>query len=176
MASRNSSNRRAQTQDNGTHLEEPFNAMAVETANARVELVGPMRQSNVTAGQSAVALSTGIAGADGQPGIVAHSPGTIVAMSYSFNAAVTAGGASAAQIQATVAPAATLTAAAKGDLVSIASQASPRQAGVVAETTEIPFNKGDVLGVNLTTNAGFLPVTADLDVFLVVRWGASDIG
>lgn len=176
MAIRSNSNRRAQQQDNGTHFEEPFNAQAVETANARSELVGPMRQSNVTASQVAVALSTGIAGTDGQPGIVAHSPGFIVAISYSFNAAVTAGGASAAQVQATVAPAATLTPAAKGDLFSIASQASPRQAAVVAETTEIPFNKGDVLGVNLTTAAGFLPVTVDLDTFLLVRWAASDIG
>lgn len=176
MASRNSSNRRAQTQDNGTHFEEPFNAQAVETANARIDLVGPLRQSNVTASQVGVALNTGIAGADGQPGVVAHSPGSIVAITYSFNAAVTAGGATAAQVQATVAPAATLTPAVKGDVVSIASQASPRQASVVAETTEIPFNKGDVLGANLTTSAGFLPVTVDLDVFLLIRWAPSDIG
>lgn len=176
MAVRSSSNRRAQQQDNGTHLDEPFNAQAVESANARAELVGPFKQVQIAASQVGVALSAILSGADGQPGILAHSPGVIVGVTYSFNAAVTAGGATAAQLQATVAPAATLVAAAKGDILSIASQASPRQASVVAQSAEVPFNKGDVLGVQLTTSGTFAPTTVDVDVYLVVRWAASDIG
>lgn len=146
---------------------------AVESANARVQLVGPFKQVQVAASQSGVALSSILSGADGQPGVVAHSPGKILGLTYSLNAAITAGGATAAQLQATVAPAATLTAAVAGDVVAITSQASPRQVGAVDQTTEVPFAKGDVLGVNLSTSGTFAPTTVDVDVYLIVRWAPS---
>lgn len=149
------------------------NGPAQESANARVQLVGPFKQVQVAASQTAVALSAILSGADGQPGIVAHSPGKILGLTYSFTAAVTAGGATAAQLQATVAPAATLTAAAQGDVFAVASQASPRQASAVDETAEISFSKGDSLGAILTTSGTFAPTTTDLDVYLIVRWAPS---
>jgi hypothetical protein len=170
---RNTSNRLIEQLDPGSHRDVPNNAPAVETANARVDIIGPFRQVQVAANQSAVALSTGISGTDGQPGIIAHSAGKILGMTYSFNAAVTAGGATAAQLQATVAPAATLTAAAQGDVVAVASQASPRQAATIDQSADILFNKGDAIGVNLSTSGTFAPTTVDVDVFLIVRWAAS---
>lgn len=171
--SRSTSNRQIEQLDPGFHRDLANNGPAVETANARVQLVGPFRQVQVAASQTGVVLSTGVSGADGQPGIMAHSAGKIIGLQYSFNAAVTAGGATAAQLQATIAPAATLTAAVAGDVVAVASQASPRQAQVVDQSSEVAFNKGDVLGANLTTSGTFAPTTVDVDVFLLVRWAAS---
>lgn len=149
------------------------NGPGVESANARVQLVGPFKQVQVAASQTTVALSSILSGADGQPGVIAHSPGKILGLTYSFNAAVTAGGATAAQLQATVAPAATLTAAAVGDVAAVASQASPRQAGAVDQSAEVSFSKGDSLGVQLSTSGTFAPTTVDVDVYLIVRWAPS---
>lgn len=148
----------------------PAAGPATESANARVELVGPFSQANVAASQSGVAM---VAGSNTQTGIVAHSPGKIIGITYNFNAAITAGGATAAQFQATVAPAATLTAAAQGDALAVASQASPRQAGTLDESAEVPFAKGDVLGINLSTSGTLAPTTVELDAYLVVRWAPS---
>lgn len=167
---RSTSNRQVDALDNGAKRDFTSNAPAQESANARVDLLGPFKQVQVAASQSAAPLSSNLSGADGQPGILAHSPGKILGITYSFNAAVTAGGATAAQLQATVAPAATLTPAVQGDVVAVASQASPRQALVVDQANELSFSKGDSLGVNLSTSGTFAPTTVDLDVYLIVRW------
>lgn len=150
----------------------------VESANARVDMLGPFRRANLAINLSAVQLTAGGVDADAPTGVLAHSPGKIIGIAYKMSANVTAGGATAAQVQASVAPAATLTAAAQGDAAAIASGGSLAQTGVIDMTTsalpsEIAFSKGDVLGLQLSTSGTFAPTTADFDAYLIVRWAPS---
>jgi hypothetical protein len=173
MASRNTSNRMVEQLDPGSHRDLPNNSPAVESANARVDILGPFRRANLAINLSAVQLTLGGVDADAPTSLQAHSSGKILAVSYKFSANITAGGATAAQIQASVAPAATQTAAAAGDVTAVASGGTLAQAAVSDESSEVSFNKGDLLGVQLSTSGTFAPTTADLDVYLVVRWAAS---
>lgn len=175
MASRNTSNRLVEQLDSGAHRETVGNVgPAVESANARVDLVGPFRTANIAINQSSVPMTAVGVGTDAQVGIVAHSSGKIIGMTWKFTAAVAAGGATAAQLQANIAPAATLTPAVIGDVFSVASGAGvPSTAGLFDESAEVAFAKGDSLGVNLSTSGTFAPTTTDLDVYLIVRWNAS---
>lgn len=169
---RNTSNRLIEQLDTGAHRETVGNVgPAVESANARVDYVGPFFQTNMAANQSSVALTTT---PNAQLGIPAHSSGKILGIAFRINAPVSAGGATAVQLQASVAPAATLTAAAQGDALAIASGGSLAPTGVLDEVTaEVPFAKGDMLGINVSTSGTFAPTTADMDCWLVVRWNPS---
>lgn len=168
---RNTSNRLIEQLDSGAHRESVGNVgPAVESANARVDYVGPFFQTNMAANQSGAQLVTT---PNSQLGIPAHSSGKVIGIAYRINAPVSAGGASAVQLQATVAPAATLTAAAQGDALAIPSGGSLAPTGSQDESTEVPFSKGDMLGVNVSTSGTFAPTTADMDVYLVVRWNPS---
>lgn len=174
MASRNTSNRQIEQLDTGAHRELVGNVgPAVETANARVDLLGPFRRANLAINLSAVQLTLGGVDADAPTSLQAHSSGKILSVSYKMSANITAGGATAAQLQASIAPAATQTVAAKGDVVAVASGGTLAQAALVDQAAEVPFAKGDLLGVQLSTSGTFAPITADLDVYLVVRWDAS---
>lgn len=170
---RNTSNRQVEQLDPGSHRDVPNNGPAVETANARVDMLGPFRRANLAINVSAQQLTLGGVDADAPTSMQAHSSGKILAVNYKFAANITAGGATAAQIQASIAPAATQTAAAAGDVVAVASGGTLAQAAVVDESAEVAFKKGDLLGVQLSTSGTFAPTTDDLDVYLVVRWDAS---
>lgn len=167
-------NRRVTTLDSGKQISDPTNAPAVESENARYDQLGPFRRANVAASLAAVQLTAGGVDADAPVGILAGRAGEIVGVAYGFSAAVSAGGATAAQPQASV------NAVAKGNLFSVASGGA--QSGVLDETAgdvssgpskgAITFAEGDRLGCQLTTSGTFAPTTADLDVYLLVRWAA----
>lgn len=176
---RNTSNRLIEQLDPGTHRDTPNNGPAQESANARVDTIGPFRKANLAVSLSSVALTLGGVDADAPTSYQAHSSGKILGVTYKFSANITAGGATAAQFQPTVAPAATQTAAAQGDVVAVASGGSLAQAAVVDSTisavgAEIPYKKGDLLGVQISTSGTLAPAnTNDADVYLIVRWDAS---
>jgi hypothetical protein len=157
---RNTSNRRIQQQDNGTHFDENSNAQAVESALARFEQVGVYRKANVAAPSAAVPLTLGGVDADtaGQ-NFLAGRKGVIVGIAWDWSTVPTAGTAS---LQAQVAG------TASGDAISILAVK-----GVGDETTEIPFNEGDLLGLAITTNGAFLPITGDVAAWLLIRWIAA---
>lgn len=175
------SNQNRRVTDKGTARADEFGNVgpAVESANARVDLLGPFRRANMVINMSAVQLTAGGVDADAPTSIQAHSPGKILGISYKFSANISAGGATAAQLQASVAPAATQTAAAQGDAVAVASGGTLAQAAVVdstlsAQPTEIAFNKGDLLGIQLSTSGTLAPATTDdCDAYLIVRWAPS---
>jgi hypothetical protein len=150
-------------------------APAQETANARVQVIGPFRHANTAIDLSASAMTLGGVDADAPTQMLAHSAGKVLGLIYQFNALVSAGGAAAAVIQPTVAPAGVVASAAvAGNVVNVASAASGNpQNGVPDQTNEISFSKGDGLGVVLSTSHTFAPTTDDLAVFLVVRWAPS---
>lgn len=181
---RQTQTRMVQTKDNGGHKTDPTNAPAIETENARLEMLGPFRHANCAINLAAVQM--GFGGATGvetdvPTGLVAPRAGVIVGVSYAFDAAVSAGGATAAQVQASVAPGGVAgTVTAQGNKFPIASGGA--QSAVLDESTGaiakgidkgmIAFAEGDYLGVQLSTSGTFAPTTADLDVFLLVRWAS----
>jgi hypothetical protein len=143
--------------DNGKFREVPTNEPAPECENARLDQLGPWRQANVAAGQAAVALKLVGIDSDADTPIVAARAGTIVGIAWDFTAAPTAG---AASLQATNAG------TAGGDVVSVVGA----QTGVVDLAAPQAFARGDKLGLKVTTNGGFLPITTDLMAWLVVKW------
>lgn len=173
--SRSTKNRQVEELDNGSHRDQPFSAPANETANARVQTIGPFRHANTAIDLSAVAMTLGGVDADAPTQYLAHSSGKILALIYSFNALVSAGGATAASFQPTVAPAAVAAnSAVAGNAVNVASAASGNpQNGVFDQTKDIPFAKGDSLGVAMSSSHTFAPTTDDAAVFLVVRFDPS---
>lgn len=186
MATRQTTIRRITTLDGGSKkVESAAGQPAVETENARLDKIGPFRHANCAIDLAAVQMGFGgISGAEADTplGVVAPRAGAIVGITYAFDAAISAGGATAAQIQATVAPGGVAGAvAAKGDLFPVASGGA--QSAVLDETKGsvtkpvfdkgfIPFSEGDYLGAQLTTSHTFAPTTADLDVFLLVRYAS----
>jgi hypothetical protein len=93
--------------------------------------------------------------------LIAGRAGTIVGLAVRSNAALTAGAATFA---------ATIGGTAKGDTSVLSSTAQKK---VTMFTTPQPFVAGDLLAVTLATNAGYLPVTADHQAWLLVRWAPS---
>jgi hypothetical protein len=158
--------------DSGAHRETANNAPAQETVNARVDMLGPFRHANEAIDLSAVACTAGGVDSDAPVSILAHSAGQIVGIAYKFSANITAGGATAATVQASIAPGGK-TPAAAGDAVAVASGGSDPQLGVVDQSTPVAFAKGDGLGINLSTSHTFAPTTDDFDAYLIVRWAAS---
>lgn len=173
-------NRRVTTLDSGKQTTEATNSPAVESEAARFQQLGGLRRANVAASLAAVQLTPDGVDSDAPTGIVAGRAGEIVGIAYRVNAAISAGGASAAQLQASVAPAATGTPAAKGNLFNVASGGAQNasfdetQGDVTQGPSKgaISFNEGDILGVQLTTSGTFAPTTADLDAWLLIRWTA----
>jgi len=145
----------------GLTREETFNGQAVETVNARLNILGPFREDNPAASQAATALQLGAIDGTAPTGLPAPAAGTIVGIISHSNAALTAGTATA---QATV------NGTASGD-TSVLSTTNPTKK-VTMLTTPVAFVQGDLLGIKLATSSGYLPVTADHDHYLMVRWGA----
>jgi len=139
-------------------------------------MIGPFRKANLGASQAATAMAAGGAvDTDAPTQIRMHSSGHILALVYDFDALVTAGGASAATIQPTIAPAGVLANVANATTgnVVVASAASGNPQGGPVDLIETKYAKGDALGVTLASAAGFTPTTVDLAVWLVVRDDAS---
>ena len=170
-AVRSTKNRQIEELDNGAHRDRPFNAPANETANARVELIGPLRHANLAIDLSAVALTAGGVDADAPTTVMAHSSGKILGFSYKFSGSrlggrrdrgPAAGGRRPGGRDPVV----------QGDVKAIASGASAAPVGVF-DRAEVTFAKGDAVGMVVTTSHTFAATTDDLDCYLIVRWDAS---
>jgi hypothetical protein len=135
-------------------------APAVETEAARLEQVGPYRQDNSAAAQTDVALSLGATDAAAPTELVAGRAGTIIGVVARSNADLTAG-------------TATFRASKNGTGVGgsgcVLSDTVQQK---ISESAAVEFAAGDLLGVLITTNGAFAPVTADVQAYLLVRWAA----
>lgn len=175
---RNTRNETITENDRGGHTATSTGAPANETANARVHTIGPFRKANPTAGLSATAMTLGAVDSDAPTQMLMHSAGRIIGMIAQSNANITAGGASAVILQPQVAPAG-LSPANQGTAVNLASGGTNPQMSVTDQPVTasssgpvngVPFAKGDGLGCTIATNGAFAPTTADISVWLIVKY------
>lgn len=159
MATRITQNRMVEDLGNGKKRVTLFNEPAHETENARFDSPFTFKQHNVTASQSAVALSTGLSTGE-LTFYVAPRAGELVGCSWGLSAASTH---TLGTVQFTV------NGTAVGSVFNIDTGAT---AAVVDQATAISFNEGDKIGCKVTTDASWLPVTDDLAVTALVRWVA----
>ncbi len=124
-------------------------------ADGHRQIVGPFVQDNVAANQAAVALSIGTP-AKTQIGHTMTRAGSLVGVSVLSNVAAAGDIATLIVTKNTVATALTVTldAAVNGGLKNFA----------VAAKDAVTFVAGDVIGVTITTPAGWSAVTADINV------------
>lgn len=141
-----------------------FNAPVEETILARADQLGPFLQVDAAASQTAVAMTLGNVATGAQVDMPAGWAGTIVGMVAYSNATVTGN-------SATFAP--TLNGTAQTSTIVLNTTNTPMSRTIFPTAQQIPFTAGQRLGVKITTLAGWLPVTADLVVYLLVRWEAS---
>lgn len=173
---RSTKNRQIEEKDNGSHFDRAFNAPAHETANARVQIIGPFRKANLTVSMAAVAMTLGGVDTDAPVSLLAHSAGKILGIQYGVNALVTAGGASSIVVQPTIAPLGVdANVAVAGTSTAIASAATGNPQRAVVDLAEVNFNKGDALGMQIVSTSGTLApaTTDDFACWLIVRWAAS---
>lgn len=180
---RSTTTRRIEQLDSGSKkVESASGQPAVETENARFEVLGPFRHANLAIDLSAVAMTLGGVDSDAPQGIVAPRAGAIVGITYASDAAISAGGASAMTLQASVSPGGVAgTPANQGSAFVVASGGAQSASldmvgGSIKKPTFdagfVPFNEGDWLQVLLSTSHTFAPTTADVDVYLAVRWAS----
>lgn len=142
----------------------PSPGPVTETEKARLEQFGPFIQDNPAAGQGATAML--LAGLAQHSALIAGRSGTIVGMAVRSNAVLTAG---QATFRATVNGTAVGTAGVlDGAVAAVAQKLVQNLAAPIA------FAKGDLLAVTLATNAGYLPITADHQAWLLIKWSADD--
>jgi len=173
---RSTKNRQIEELDSGAHRDQPFNAPANESANARVAAIGPFRKANLTVSMSAVAMTLGGVDADAPVSLLAHSSGKILGIQYGVNALLTAGGASTIVVQPTIAPKgvdANVAVAATSTAIASAASGNPQRA--VVDLAETAFNKGDALGMQIVSTSGTMApaTTDDFAAWLLVRYDAS---
>lgn len=150
-------NRMTENLSDGTNRERSFNAPAIETLNARLAQLGGFLQVDVAAAQTDAVLTRFSDGAPAPDAIVAGRGGRIVGIAARSNADLTAG---TATFEPTIAGVKVAGSAVLSDLVqAVASKFDP-----------VAFAQGALLGIMLTTDAGFLPVTADVDADLLIEW------
>lgn len=115
-------------------------------------------QNDVAASQTNVSLSAQVS--TNFDTLKMIRAGSIVGIATRFSGTVTAG-------QATV----TITKnGAAGTLNVVSTSASNQNGGVAVQATGIDtYVAGDLIGVQITTNAGFLPVTTDVEAWLQVQ-------
>jgi hypothetical protein len=146
------------------YREANFNGPVEETFYARLKQVGPFRQDNPPASQANTLQQLGAVDATAPTSFVAGAAGTIFGMVAQSNAAITAGAATfRPSLNGVVQGSATL------DSVILSSA---QQKAVVTLATPISFVAGDLISVMLSTNAGYLPITADHNSYLLIRWAA----
>jgi hypothetical protein len=144
---------------NGLARETENGAPAVETKNARAEQIGPYRQDNVPASQSAIAQTLAGVDAVAPTEFIAARGGTIIGIVARSNADFTAG-------------TATFQASKNGTAVgSTAVLSDTVQQKITDFETPVDFVVGDRLGVVLTSTS-LAPTTADVQSYLLIRWGA----
>lgn len=141
-----------------------FNGPIEETENARFEQMGPYRTDNIAASATNTVMTLGAVDAVAPVSFPAGRAGTIVGIAARSNADLSAGTATfRPSINGTVAGVAATESAILSDTV---------QTKVGTFTTPVAFVAGDLLGIMLTTDAGYLPVTADNSAYLLIRWAA----
>ncbi len=150
-------NRMTENLSDGQNRERSFNGPAIETLNARFAQMGGFFQVDVAAGQTDAVL-TRFSDFVLSPGsIVAGRAGRIIGIAAQSTLDLTAG---SATFEPTIGGVKQAGSAVLSDLVqAVASSFAP-----------VAFVKGALLGVMLTTDAGFLPVTADVDADLLIEW------
>lgn len=147
---------------NGQFRETNINAPAVANDQAmRESEVGPFRQDNVAASQTDADLT--LTGVDANAPIsqIAKGPGKIVGVSARVNAAITG---ETLTLNATVGGANAAGASAVLD--------ANNQQVVKRFDTPVAFVAGDLLGIAITTTAGFTPITLELQANLIVVYDA----
>lgn len=166
---RTTKNRLVENEDNNTKKTTATGAPAVETENARFQQLTPFRQANVAASQAGVALRVAGTDTDDSTKYIAARAGRLTGLAWALTAAATH---TAGSIQLAVGPAGGALAAV-GTSMAIdggGTSAVVDQAG--SDGDGIPFNEGDAIGVLVTTDGAFTPITTDLMVWPVVRWAA----
>lgn len=143
---------------NGETRETAFNAPAVETENARIDDLGPFRQDDVAASQSDADLTLGAVDANAPVGTVAPRSGKIVGITGRVNAAITGE-------TLTMNPTVDGSVGTEGVVLDANNQS---RVGKLA--AEVPFAAGALLGIAITTTAGYTPTTLELAASLQVRW------
>ena len=130
---------------NGNFRETTFNSPSSETDLARAEQIGPFRQDNPPAAQAATAQTLGAADAVAPTEFIAIRGGTIIGIVARSNADLTAG---TATFQGTV----------NGTAVGSTAVLSDTVQQKITEFTAVAFVAGNRLGIELVTDAGYLPV------------------
>lgn len=151
------SNRMIEQLGDGNFRETDFNAPAHETKNARFAQEGGFVQVDVAASQTDAVLTRFADGAPNPDAVTAGRKGRIVGIAARSNADLTAGSA-------------TFEPSINGTKVAGSAVLSDLVQQVAQDFAAVVFAKGDRLGIQLTTNAGFLPVTADVDADLLIEW------
>jgi hypothetical protein len=115
-------------------------------------------QNDVAANQAAVALSAQVS--TNFDNIKMIRAGSLVGLATRFTEAITAG---QADVIVTINGVATA-------LTIVHTNAANQTGGVAtAAVGAIPYVAGDLIGITVTTNAGFLPITTDLEAWLQVQ-------
>ena len=130
----------------------------MRTRKIRYEIPAYFMQADVAANQAAVALN--VLGLAGNTEITLPKGGSIVGISIASNDARTAG---------TLTVDATINGTATGlQAVLDATNTQYHHANQVKDTDT--FSAGDRVGVKITTDAGWLPVTADIVVLVLCEY------
>lgn len=162
---RATTNRQTEQLSQGVHRERPTGAMAIESANARVRQTETLRKANVAASSAAVVLTIGGVDSDANNGIIMPRAGVILGITWLWSTVPTAGTASLQVTKAAGGGSAAGTGV--GDTPSVLAVS-----GIADQSAEVAFAEGDKIGLAITTNAGFLPITADIAAQIVIRWNS----
>jgi hypothetical protein len=147
----------------GQFRETPMSAPLFVNDAFREADVGPFRQDNVVASQTDADLTLTGVDANAPLGAIARGPGKIVGLTARVNAAIAA---------ETLTAVATIGGANAAGTTAVLS-ASAQQV-VKRFASPVPFVAGDLLGIAITTTAGYLPVTLELQANLIVRYDAAE--
>lgn len=133
--------------------------MQIERYIARGQVVAyPFGLANVAASQTDVQLVA--ADPSGNAGYVSPFAGEIVGIGWELSAAATAG---------TLTIGATVNGTEDADTtLSVPADASTTRGTLRVKRGKARFKAGDSIGAEITTNAGFLPITTDLTVTVYV--------
>jgi hypothetical protein len=130
-----------------------------ETDKARFEMIGPFVALNAGAAQAATAMP--LAGVAGVLDIPAPRAGKVIGLSVRSNADLTAG-------------TSTFTAKVGSTAAGTAVLSDTVQSKISTFAAPLAFAAGDLLSVTQATDAGYLPVTADSQAWLLIEWSPLD--
>lgn len=150
-------NRITENLADGINRERSLNAPAIETLNARFAQLGGFVQVDVALGQTDSVLTRFADGAPNPDAVHAGRAGRIIGIAARSNADYTAG-------VATFEPSVNGTKKAGSAVLNDTVQR------VVSDFAAVPFAKGDLLGILLTTDGALAPITTDVDADLLIEW------